>query len=136
MALPGVPAQAGQTRPSQARPGLWLVASSPGIVQAGTPTWVSLHWTSWTDLCEVRVTVAGRGVDVHYPTNTGSYTSFYRTSGLAAGRTDFMAFRVTTDAMGAVPLRVRVSFVPGCRGHVRHTTTEVVTLAVFGFGSR
>ncbi len=67
-----------------------------------------------TDVCAVRVTASGTGVTTGYPANTGTYTSFYRSSSLVAGDLDYTAFRVTVTAPDTriVPVRVRVSYVP------------------------
>jgi hypothetical protein len=142
--LVGSPASA--TPPISALPGAsgpWPLALTPTIVAAAEPTWVNVHWLTWTPVCRVRVTASATGADLRYPSNTGTYSSFYRGSSLDAGRTDYTAVRVTpTGANATTVLRLRISYVPhrpaagaGCTGRsVARTfaTTLIVLPAVSG----
>ena len=65
-------------------------------VRANTDTWVSIRWQTDRRICDARVWVNGRRVDVDYPRNARS-TSFSRGDSLRPGRTDFTAFRVNAD---------------------------------------
>jgi hypothetical protein len=90
-----------------------LLWSSPVVLRPGQATWVQAYWRTWTDVCDVAITADAPGVDVGYPSNTGTYSSFYRQASLAAGESDYTAFRLTVTGKGSrtVPLRLRVSYV-------------------------
>jgi hypothetical protein len=65
-------------------------------VRAHTDTWVSIRWQTSHRICDARVWVNGRRVDVDYPRNA-RFASFSRGDSLRPGRTDFTAFRVDAD---------------------------------------
>jgi hypothetical protein len=105
---------AGTTVPSSASGAApWPVTSSPGVVRAGEPTWVEVYWLSWADVCDVKITASAPGVEVGYPSNTGTYTSFSRSSSLAAGAGDYTAVRVRVPQRHGpvVALRLRMTYV-------------------------
>jgi hypothetical protein len=87
-------------------------------VKVGVPTWVKAFWVTRRDVCDARVTVAGAGVAVLYPSNTDTYTSFRRDATLAVGDYDYTAFRVTATSKKTtvVKLKVTVSYVQLPRG--------------------
>jgi hypothetical protein len=87
-------------------------------VKAGVPTWVKTFWVMHRDVCDARVTVAGKGVEVLYPSNTDTYTSFRRDATLAAGDYDYTAFRVTAKAKKTtvVKLKVTIGYIQLPRG--------------------
>jgi hypothetical protein len=125
-------APAGQDGPA-------LLAVAPPVVRAQTPTWLTGHWLARSAVCEFRLTVSGgEDVQVAYPSNTGTYSSFYRADYLGTLRSDYTAFRVTAAAGGEVPLHLRMAYIdpdatyrPGgkCAGR-RVTRTLTVRLAV------
>jgi hypothetical protein len=91
-----------------------------------------MRWLGASAVCDFRLTATAPGVTVVYPSNTGSYTSFYRGDSLAPGEIDYTAFRVeAADQPGAVALRLRLTFTapgnpePGCAGPVVRRTTTV-----------
>src|SRR4051812_4632099 len=70
-------------------------------------------------MCDFRLTASGDHVQVAYPSNTGTYASFYRADYLGWLRSDSPAGRVTADDLSGggyrpVTLRLRMSHVaPG-----------------------
>jgi hypothetical protein len=104
-------------------------------VRAGATTWVKTFWTSRSDVCDVRVTVSGDGVNVKYPSNTDTYTSFSRSGDLDRGHFDYTAFRVTApdNAVGWIALNLSVEYTnlpaatrtpdPDCTGRRSHRET-------------
>lgn len=135
---------AGQER--AAKDGPRPLVNAVKAVKAGKPTWVKLYWLTERDICGARVTVSGSDVDVRYPSNTGTYTSFSKADTLAPGWADFTAFRVNADSAQTrtVKLKVRISYTrlpkhtlwPGvdhddasCKGP-EHTRTSWVKLPV------
>jgi hypothetical protein len=81
------------------------------VVRPGAPTWLTVRWLAGSDACDFRLTVAGRDVAIMYPSNTVTYTPFYRRDSLEAGRIDYTAFRVVApDRPGAIPLRLRAAY--------------------------
>jgi hypothetical protein len=92
--------------------GLGLVVPVLAPMLPGQQGWISALWTANQDVCDVRVTVAGPGIIVSYPSNTGDYTSLYTSWGLATGNLDYTAFNVTVPATvtAAVPLTLRITY--------------------------
>jgi hypothetical protein len=90
-------------------------------VTAGVPTWVKTFWVTRRDVCDAKVTVAGKGVRVSYPSNTGTYTSFRRNATLAAGSYDYTAYNVTAAVAktSIVKLKVTISYTQLPRGTFR-----------------
>jgi hypothetical protein len=86
--------------PAQASPapGPMLLVPAVKAVHSARPTWVKAYWGTTRDICDAKVTVQVAHTDVLYPSNTESYTSFYRGDTLATGSTDYTAFRLTTAA--------------------------------------
>lgn len=105
----------------------------------GQSGWVSAMWSAPTAICDVKVTAAGSGVTVAYPTNTGTYSSFSKQDALAANLIDYTAFRVTVDStrttIGAVNFtmsyteRSGVATSGDCVGTAK-TVTETAALPV------
>jgi hypothetical protein len=89
-AVTGTPAQAVPV------PGPTLLMPAVKTVHSGKPTWVKAYWGTTRDICDAKVTVQVAGTAIEYPSNTTGYTSFARDDTLAAGATDYTAFRVTT----------------------------------------
>jgi hypothetical protein len=87
-------------------------------VKVGVPTWVKTFWVTHRDVCDATVTVSGARVDVLYPSNTDTYTSFRRDATLAVGDYDYTAFRVTATSKKTtvVKLKVTISYVQLPRG--------------------
>lgn len=103
---PAAPAQAAHTD------GLDLVLPTVAAMLPGQQGWVSAIWSANLDVCNVQVTVTGPGLPVTYPTNTGTYTSFYNASALATGNIDYTAFNVSVPAnvTSSVPLTLSVTY--------------------------
>ena len=80
-------------------------------VRANTETWVSIRWQTDRRICDARVWVNGRNVDVDYPRNART-TSFSRGDSLSPGRTDFTAFRVDANyrRTGVALLRATIQY--------------------------
>ncbi|MEV4705466.1 hypothetical protein [Actinoplanes sp. NPDC049316] len=121
-ATPVTPVQAG----GKYGPRLLVKIAVP-MVKAATPAWVKTWWTTRSDICDVRVTVTG-GPDiaaVTYPSNTGTYTSFFRSADLARGQVDYTAMKLTTtaDAAGWITLDLAVAYtkLPGARQHAAYS---------------
>jgi hypothetical protein len=114
----GTPAQAVPV------PGPTLLMPTVKTVHSGKPTWVKTYWGTTRDICDAKVTVQVAGTVLEYPSNTATYTSFARDDTLAAGATDYTAFRVTAttdhNMVRAVHLtigyRARSNY--GCTGPV------------------
>ncbi|WP_101523600.1 hypothetical protein [Nocardioides houyundeii] len=76
----------------------------------GQAGWVSLLWSTETDVCEVRATARTSSGEVGYPANTASYSSFYVNDALAEGNLDFTAFRVKAPSSGPMKVAVEVRY--------------------------
>jgi hypothetical protein len=101
----GAPAQAATTGPRPLSD--WVRA-----VQTDTGTWVDVHWTTDVKICNAKVTLSGDKLDVIYPNNTATFSSFSAGSTLKAKRTDYTAFNVTTsvDANEVVPFAAKLKY--------------------------
>jgi hypothetical protein len=75
----------------------------------GQQGWVSAMWLAGRDVCDVQVTAAGAGLTIGYPTNTGTYASFYVNSALAEGNRDYTALNVAVGATVRGPVRVTLT---------------------------
>lgn len=108
-----------------------LLGLAPAAVKAGTPTWVSAYWLSLQDVCDAQVTVTATDTSVVYPTNTATYTSFRKSAGLKALRTDYTAFRLDVAANRTKPLRLKLTMTydKNCSGDMK-TQTATATVAV------
>jgi hypothetical protein len=86
--------------PAQATPvpGPTLLVPAVKVVHAAKPTWVKAYWGTTGNICDAKVTVRVAGTKVVYPTNTETYTSFFREDKLAGGAYDYTAFQVTSTA--------------------------------------
>jgi hypothetical protein len=118
-AVPATAAQAGGGKGP--RP---VVKLAVPPVRAGIARWVKTWWTTRSDVCDVRVTVAptgGESVTVTYPSNTGTYTSLSRRADLARGDVDDTAFRVTAASGGTrwITLKLTVAYVNLPNGTLR-----------------
>ncbi|MEV6598306.1 hypothetical protein AB0M36_15715 [Actinoplanes sp. NPDC051346] len=81
-------------------------------VEAHEPTWVDIYWRTGRKICDAQVQVAGRKVDVGYPSNTGAYTSFSRDDSLRSGELDRTAVNVTAHygRSAFVPLEATMTY--------------------------
>jgi hypothetical protein len=88
-------------------------------VRAHTDTWVGIRWQTDRRICDAKVWVNGRRVDVDYPRNARS-TSFSRSDSLRPGRGDVTAFRVNADfdRSGVALLRATIAY-DNCGRHAR-----------------
>jgi hypothetical protein len=87
-----------------AGPGPRPVTTWLDAVPARATSWVSVFWTTGRKICDAAVTVAGDGIRIGYPDNTGTYTSFSQSAKLKPGRLDYTAFTVRPRA-GREPFR-------------------------------
>ncbi|MFI5936859.1 hypothetical protein [Actinoplanes sp. NPDC051494] len=81
-------------------------------VAPGTATWVDLYWKTGKPVCDAEVRLSGKDVEVTYPANTDTYSSFSKSADLKAGKTDRTAFRVTAayDKSVVVPLEAKLTY--------------------------
>lgn len=81
-------------------------------VRPGQPTWVSIFWATNTKVCGVHVTVDAPDVDVYYPANTETYTSFSQSDKLRPNHVDYTAVRLTANYSGTtfVPLQTTMEY--------------------------
>src|SRR4051812_31998366 len=63
-------------------------------VPAGEASWVNVTWTTGKKICDAELTVKGDGIDIGYPENTGTYTSFFLSDKLRPKHPDYTAFTV------------------------------------------
>ncbi|BCJ51754.1 hypothetical protein Asp14428_32290 [Actinoplanes sp. NBRC 14428] len=103
--LASTPASAGGSGPHPVTP--WVRG-----VEAHTPTWVDIHWQTGAKICDAHVWVKGEHVDVRYPSNTGTYTSFHRDEMLKPGEVGRTAVAVTAhrDKSAFVPLEATLIY--------------------------
>jgi len=123
---------------SAAKPDFGLVVPVLAPMLPGQTGWVSTMWAATDDVCNVRVTAAGSGVTVRYPTNTATYSSLSKGDSLAAGHLDYAAFNVSLNAstvLALVPLKLEYSYTTradgatSCTG-TAHTGSVTATLPV------
>jgi hypothetical protein len=109
-----------------ATPGFGLVVPVLAPMLPGQTGWVSTMWAATDDVCNVRVTAAGSGVTVKYPTNTATYSSLSRGDSLAQGRLDYAAFNVSlasSSRLALVPLTLGYSYTTKADGATSCTGT-------------
>ncbi|GGL02195.1 hypothetical protein [Mangrovihabitans endophyticus] len=71
-------------------------------VRAHQPTFVHVWWRTDKTICDFELRVWGTPrVEVGYPANTGTYTSFSHGSRLDKREIDYTAFRVDADVAGS-----------------------------------
>jgi hypothetical protein len=123
---------------SAATPDFGLVVPVLAPMLPGQTGWVSTMWAATDDVCNVKVTAAGTGVTVKYPTNTAGYSSLSKGDSLAAGHLDYAAFNVTLNTsslLALVPLKLDYSYTEkadgatSCTG-TAHTGSVTATLPV------
>ena len=100
LAATGVLAGVATTPAVAAGPGPQPVTSWLDAVAAGERSWVSIYWTTGRRICDGAVTVDGDDVQIGYPQNTVTYTSFSQSAKLRPGRLDYTAFTVRPSAGG------------------------------------
>ncbi|GAA3391818.1 hypothetical protein [Cryptosporangium minutisporangium] len=115
-----------------------LTAPLPAML-SGQQGWIAGTYLADKDLCDVRITGSGPGVSISYPTNTGSYSSFYREGWLADSGLDFSALNVTVSPSVSAPVTVTLtaSYIKTATGKAgdachgsRKTQTITATLPV------
>ncbi len=97
------------------------------------PTWINIFWTTHQKICDAQVTVAADRVDVSYPVNTATFTSFSQSDRLKPRRVDYTAVRVTAHHSGRrsfVPLAVTIAYNTCGKHAVDETDTFGLTLPV------
>lgn len=94
------------------------LVSAVKYVKSGKSTWVKAYWKTYRDVCDAKVTVSAEHVDVFYPSNTETYTSFKQDATLAVGHADYTAFNVTTesDRSKVIKLKVTITYTQLPRG--------------------
>jgi hypothetical protein len=132
MAATGLIMTATTNPAAAAGPGPQPVTNWLDAVPAGERSWVSLYWTTGRKICDAAVTVEGDGVQIGYPDNTGTYTSFSQSAKLRPGRLDYTAFTVRPRA-GAEQFRqveATLSYTTCGRQAVEKAQTFRLTFAV------
>ena len=86
-------------------PSFGLVAPLLAPMLPGQSGWVSTLWGAAADVCNVKVTAAGAGVNITYPTNTSTYSSLSKGDALAAGQTDYAAFKVDVPQSALIAVK-------------------------------
>jgi hypothetical protein len=96
------------------------------------PTWINIFWATNKKICGAQVTVEAKKVDVFYPTNTATYTSFTQSDKLRPGRVDYTAVRVTAhhSDRSFVPLAVTIAYNTCGYSAVNESDTFGLTLPV------
>ncbi|MFI7598914.1 hypothetical protein [Actinoplanes sp. NPDC049681] len=122
--LTGTPAAASSGEPHPLTP--WVRA-----VEAHEPTWVDIYWQTGRKICDAEVTVDGRKVDVGYPSNTGTYTSFSQSDRLEPGRVDRTAINVTAHYRKSAfaPIEATITYT-NCRNDTEKSKSFRLTLPV------
>jgi hypothetical protein len=95
---------------SPLRDGPRLLTVAPGVLFANTQQWVHAYWLGTETVCGFRLTADGPTVEVGYPANTGTYTSFYRNDSLDRLEPDFTALNLTATRVGPAPLRLHLAY--------------------------
>ncbi|MEV4639360.1 hypothetical protein AB0J80_18610 [Actinoplanes sp. NPDC049548] len=100
-------------------------------VDAHEPTWVDIYWRTGKKICDAEVVVEGRKVDVGYPSNTGTYTSFSQSDMLKPGRIDRTAVNVTAHYKRSafVPIEATITYT-NCKNDMEKTKHFELTLPV------
>jgi hypothetical protein len=123
--LTGAPASAAIKGPH-------LITDWARAVPAGGSTWIQLYWKTGKPVCDAEVTLSGLKVDVIYPDNTETYSSFAKSSSLKAGKTDRTAFNVTAryPKTTVVPLKAKMVYHTCGDDAVEKTVKVTVSLPV------
>ncbi|AGL14860.1 hypothetical protein [Actinoplanes sp. N902-109] len=121
----GAPAEAAVSGPH-------LITDWARAVPAHKATWIQLYWKTGKRVCNAEVTLSGANVDVVYPDNTETYSSFSKSSSLKAGKTDRTAINVTAhyDTTSVIPLKVKMKYDTCGKDAVKKTGTFTVNLPV------
>jgi hypothetical protein len=106
--VPAVGAPANAASPLRDGPRLLTVA--PSVLFADSPQWVHAYWLGTETVCGFRLTADGPTVDVGYPANTGTYTSFFRNDSLDRLEPDYTALHLTGTRAGPAPLRLHLAY--------------------------
>jgi hypothetical protein len=101
-------------------------------VKPHQPTWIDIFWATNKKICDAQVTVVADRVDVFYPTNTATFTSFSQSDRLKPRRVDYTAVRVTAhhSDRSFVPLTVTIAYNTCGRHAVDETDVFGLTLPV------
>ncbi|MGA5304543.1 hypothetical protein ACPCHT_31850 [Nucisporomicrobium flavum] len=123
-ALTGTPAEAAAGGPSPIT--TWL-----NPVKPHKATWVNVHWTTGRKICDAEVRVEGDKVDVSYPSNTDTYSSFSQSDSLRGGHVDRTAVNVTAHygRTAFVPLEATITYTT-CKSDAVRSKTFWLTLPV------
>jgi hypothetical protein len=121
---------------------LGLVISQLAPMLPGQTGWVGTLWAATGDVCDVRVTAAGAGLTINYPSNTKTYTSLSKGDALAAGHVDYAAFNVSVAATRTVslnPITLTYTYVEKADGAgtctgTKRTGSQTATLPVVSVG--
>lgn len=128
-ALPASAQQSGRVR---------LLTTEAPTVYAGESVWVAFNWTARrAGISQFEATVTGpRGVEIEYPTNTGTFTGLMDGHVLDSDEIDFTAVKVTVpfDQEDEVRLRFTVKYDDGT-GRIR-TDRFRAEIPVYEFNGR
>lgn len=101
------------TTPPAPEPSLELVSDEMASMIAGDEGWVALTWRALVDVEDLEVTLTNAdGVTVGYPEATLDHAGPSESTGIAAGRTDYTAFKLSVpeSSTSGVTLVARVSW--------------------------
>lgn len=86
-----------------------LLTEESSVVFAGESVWVTFNWTAdRSAISQFEATVtANRGVEIEYPTNTGTFTGLMNGHHLDVGEIDFTAIKVTVPFGESKDVRLR-----------------------------
>lgn len=107
-----------------------LLAVAPPVLFEDNGRWVHAIWLGTETVCQFRLTADGQDLQVGYPANTATYTSFYSDDALSRLEPDYTALYLTAGRAGTVPMRMHLAYRhlrpdQSCVGPVRHRTLTV-----------
>jgi hypothetical protein len=88
------------------------VTTWTSTIRPDHPTWIAIFWATNTKVCDVEVTVAAKDIEVYYPANTDTFTSFSQSNRLKPKRVDFTAVRLQANYRESafVPLATTIAY--------------------------
>jgi hypothetical protein len=123
----GTPARAG-TGGDQ---GPQLLTVAPPLLVTGVPRWVELRWLTGAPVCDFRLTASSTpAVRIGYPSNTGTFSSFYRSDELGGLRSDYTSIHITAGEPGSVPLSLHVTYRQATAGRCAAGTGPLVVRTI------
>jgi hypothetical protein len=121
--------------PARADPGSsqgpQLLTVAPPLLVTGAPTWVELRWLTAQPVCDFRLTAMSTAdVQVVYPSNTATHSSFYRGDSLGGLRSDYTSIHVTARQAGPAPLTLYLTYRQAAAGLCTTGTGQPVARTV------